>query len=253
MDLEKRIEGLEGFNGVYFKNLKTGEINEFNGDEEFYPASIIKLPILMAVYRLAHMGKLSLREKIKVEQKKKVPCCGAFNAFTDEPLVDIETLCNLMIFISDNTATNLIIERLGIDYLNQQFKEMGLVNTRVERMLFDAEKCEKGYDNKIVPSELGMLLEQVYEGKFVNQDVSNRIFEILAGQQNNTKIPAYIMGKCPIGNKTGEDDGVTGDAALILGENPFILVVITNGTFVPAADEFIRHLARDLYEEIINK
>ena len=180
----------------------------------------------------------------------RVPSCGAFNAFTDEPLVDIRTLCNLTITISDNTGANMLIDHFGIERLNAEFREMGLKKTHIERLFYDDAMQEKGYNNKAVPEEIGFLLEQIYQGAFVNEKVSDEIWKILEQQQDRAGIPAYIEDEAPVGNKTGGARGITADAALIRGDHPFVLVVVFNETYVPEADEWMRHLARDIFEEL---
>lgn len=252
MEFIEKLEGVKGTAGIYFKNLKTGREMTYNSCMEFHPASIIKLPIFMAICKMVEERRASFDEKIKVTFDKRVPSCGAFNAFTDEPTVDISTLCKLMITISDNTAANLLISHFSIDRLNQEFRSMGLRKTRIERLFYDEEMQKRGCNNKAVPKELGMLLEKLYKGTFVSKEVSEQVVSVLLEQQCRSKIPAYIEAFCLVGNKTGEADGITGDAALILGENPFVLVVILNETSVPQADEFIRHLSRDMFKEIGN-
>ena len=148
MNIAERAKKLKGHVGIYFKNLTTGEVVNYNADDEYHPASVIKLPIIMAVYKMASEGKADLYEKLKVTYECRVPSCGAFNAFTDEPMVDIKTLCNLAIVISDNTASNMLVSHFGIDNLNHHFKEMGLEKTHVERLFYDDEMQEKGYNNK---------------------------------------------------------------------------------------------------------
>ena len=252
MELKEQVKGLQGVVGVYFKNLSTGETAGHLQDREFHPASIIKLPTVMAIYKMAEEGKADLGEKIQVTYDKRVPSCGAFNAFTDEPWVDIRTLCNLTITISDNTGANLLIDHYGIDTLNEQFREMGLKKTHLERLFYDDEMQEKGYNNKAVPEEIGYCLEMIYKGEFINQKVSDAIWDILAEQQDRGAIPAYIEDEAPVGNKTGGAGGITADAALVKGDNPFVLVIIFNETFVPEADEWMRHLARDIFKELKN-
>lgn len=250
MDIKKRMEAAGGLCGVYFKNLDTGETAGFNENMEFHPASVIKLAVVMAVYKMAAEGKADLSEKIRVTYDSRVPSCGAFNAFTDEPEADIKTLCTLAVIISDNTAANLLIAHYGIETLNGQFREMGLTATRVERLFYDDEMQEKGYNNKAVPREIGNLLEQIYQRSFVNEEVSETIWSILTEQQHRAGIPAYIEDFEPVGNKTGSARGITADAALVKGSCPFVLVVMYNETCVPKADEAIRHLARDIYKEL---
>ncbi len=162
MELKEQVKGLQGVVGVYYRNLYTGETAGHLQDKEFHPASIIKLPVVMAIYKMAEGGKADLGEKVQVTYDKRVPSCGAFNAFTDEPWVDIKTLCNLTITISDNTGANMLIDHYGIDVLNEQFKEMGIKKTHLERLFYDDEMQEKGYNNKAVPEEIGFLLEQIY-------------------------------------------------------------------------------------------
>ncbi|MGN0658176.1 MAG: serine hydrolase [Emergencia sp.] len=250
MDLKTRMDAPGGLCGVYFRDLTTGETAGLRQDEEFYPASIIKLPVVMAIYKMAAEGKADLSERLQVTYEKRVPSCGAFNAFTDEPFVDIKTLCNLTIVISDNTGANMLIDHYGIETLNGQFREMGLKKTRLERLFYDDEMQEKGYNNKAVPEEIGLLLEQIYHKTFVSEEVSDAIWNILIEQQDRAGVPAYIEDSEPVGNKTGGARGITADAALIQGSHPFVLVIIYNETFVPEADEAMRHLARDIYEEL---
>lgn len=252
MELKTQVNGLQGVVGVYFKDLATGKTAGYLQDREFHPASVIKLPVVMAIYKMAEEGKADLSEKLQVTYGKRVPSCGAFNAFTDEPWVDVKTLCNLTITISDNTGANMLIDHFGIENLNAQFKEMGLEKTHVERLFYDDEMQEKGYNNKAVPEEIGYLLEMIYKGEFVNEKVSAEIWDILAEQQDRGAIPAYIEDEAPVGNKTGGARGITADAALIKGEHPFVLVIIFNETYVPVADEWMRHLAKDIFEELKN-
>lgn len=252
MNLENRVKEAKGIGGVYFKNLKTGKVIGYNQDYEFHPASIIKLPIFLAVSKMVSQNMTTFDQRIKVTFDCRVPSCGAFNAFTDEPIVDVATLCNLMITISDNTAANIIMDYYSIDALNGQFREMGLKKTHLERRFYDDHMQEKGYNNRITLKEIGLLLEQVYQGEFVDSTVSNDIMRVLVEQQCRSKIPAYIEDFCPVANKSGEAGGITGDAAVVLGDNPFVLVVMFNETNVPETDEIIRHLARDVFQEVSN-
>lgn len=249
MDLIERAKLLKGTIGFYYKDINSGEIIAYNEKKEFIPASIIKLPVFMAICKMASQGRADLKEKIKITYDLRVPSCGAFNAFTDEPVVDIKTLCNLMIVISDNTAANVLIHHFGIENLNREFKKMGLTNTRIERLFYDDEMQEKGYNNKAVPEEIGMLLESIYRKEFVNKEVSDYILSVLLNQQHRDLIPTYIEEFCQVGNKTGEARGISGDVALILGEHPFILVIIANEAFVPEVNDFIRISGKDLFEK----
>lgn len=250
VNISNRINETEGLSGIYFKDLKSGYEINVGGDNEFHPASVIKLPLVMAIYKMASEGRADLSEKIKITYDVRVPSCGCFKAFTDEPFVSIKTLCNLAIVISDNTASNVLVSHFGIENVNREFKKMGLEKTHFERLFYDDEMQEKGYNNKAVPSEVGMLLEKIYYNEFVNEDVSTELWNIIESQQLRDKIAAHIEDYAPVGNKTGGARGITCDAALVKGDNPFVLVVMFNETNVPETDDFIRNLSKDIFKEL---
>lgn len=240
------LKNSEGKVGFYYKNLVTGKEISFNENDSFLAASVIKLPILAEIFRQAAFGNVDLSEKITVRNKDKMPSCGALNLFTDEPSVDIRTLCRLMIAISDNTATNVLINRFGIDELNRGFQEIGFKDTKINRLLFDAEASEQGKENFIVPREIGMLLEQIYFMSFVNEEISTEIEEILLEQQINHKIPGKLPEDIKVAHKTGEDDGITNDVGIVYSEEPFVIVFASNDTNVPEFENLIREISFQL-------
>lgn len=242
-DILQRLAGLPGRVGCYYKDLTTGESFGYQAEELFESASVIKLPMYAVIMKLAAEGKVDLSEEILCREEDKMPPCGALYFFTGEVSVDIRTLCGLMISLSDNTATNLLIRRFGIDFLNEQFKEIGLANSHLERFLFDAESSAKGLENRISPAEMGDLLERIYRHEFVSEDVSRAMEKMLLEQQINHKIPGYLPEGTPVGHKTGEDDGITNDVAIVYGEKPFILCFASNRTHVPSAEIAIREIA----------
>lgn len=244
LDSLKTAEGKVGF---YYKNLINGKEISFNAKDTFLAASVIKLPILAEVFRQGALGKVELTEKLTVKNKDKVPSCGALNLFTDEPFVDIRTLCRLMIAISDNTATNVLINRFSIDGLNRGFKEIGFKDTKINRLLFDEEAQKQGKENVIVPKEIGLLLEEIYNNTFINEEISTEIEEILLEQQINHKIPGSLPENIRVAHKTGEDDGITNDVGIVYSEEPFVIVFASNYTNVPKFEDLIRKISYDLY------
>jgi len=242
-EILSRLASLPGDIGFFYKNLSTGESFGYRERDMFQAASVIKLPIYAVVMKLWAEGKLELSEKIVCRDEDKLPPCGALYFFTGDVEVDINTLCGLMISLSDNAATNLLIKRLGLDFLNEQFKEIGLKDTHLERLLFDAEGSAKGLENRIVPAEMGELLERIYRHSFISEEVSARMEKLLLEQQINHKIPGYLPEGTPVAHKTGEDDGITNDVAVVYSENPCIICFASNFTDVPAAERAIREIS----------
>ena len=238
-----RLGALPGDIGFYYKDLVSGESFGHRENDMFQAASVIKLPIYAVVMKLWAEGKLDLFEKMVCRDEDKLPPCGALYFFTGDVELDINTLCGLMISISDNAATNLLIKRLGMDFLNEQFKEIGLKDTHLERYLFDGEASARGLENRIVPAEIGALLESIYRHSFINEEVSSRMEKLLLEQQINHKIPGYLPEGTPVAHKTGEDDGITNDVGVVYGEKPFVICFASNFTDVPAAERALREIS----------
>lgn len=242
-EILQRVSALPGDVGLYYKNLVTGESFGYRERDMFEAASVIKLPIYAVIMKLAAEGKVSLSEIITCRDEDKLPPCGALYFFTGDVDVDIQTLCGLMISLSDNAATNLLIRRFGLDFLNEEFKKIGLKDTHLERRLFDPESAAKGMENRIVPAEMGELLESIYRHEFVNEEVSAAMEKLLLEQQINHKIPGYLPEGTPVAHKTGEDDGITNDVAVVYAKEPYVLCFASNRTDVPAAERAIREIA----------
>ena len=241
-----RMKQQTGHTGFYFKNLITGEELGYQETEQYLAASVIKLPIFMCISKWASEGKCSMDEKIHVGQEDKLPICGALTLFTDELDVDIRTLCKLMISISDNAATNLLIKRFGIAAYAEEFRNIGLSDTKLNRPLFDAEASAAGIENYIVPKEMGMLLEKIYRRTFVSEQVSKEIENVLFLQQINHKICGVICDAVPVAHKTGEDEDLTNDVGLIYAKQPFVACFAGHYTSVPDFENLIRHVSADL-------
>ena len=238
-----KLGSLSGHIGFYYKNLITGEELCLNDNSQCLAASVIKLPIYMAIMKLCAEGELDMSERLVCHDEDKLPPCGALYFFTNEPEVDVQTLCGLMISLSDNTATNMLIRRVGMDRLNSTFLRMGLSGTHIERLLFDAEASKNGRQNYIVPKEMGMLLESVYTRRFVSGSVSEAVEKLLLEQQINHKIPGYLEN-IEVAHKTGEDEGLTNDVGIVYAREPFIMAFAASGTAVAETEICIRETAR---------
>lgn len=246
--LEQQLSKLPGRIGLYYKDLRTGDTFCHHADDAFSAASIIKLPMMAAIARRVAAGQASWAERLVARKEDRVPPCGALWFFRDEPSVRVDTLCELMITISDNMATNLLMRRFTIDGLNEDFRRMGLKTTHLERLLFDSEAAGLGKCNVFTPREMGILLEDIHLRATQNEPDAVFCMETLLQQQINHKIPGYLPD-AEVAHKTGEDDGITHDVGIVLSEHPFILCFASNETDVPAAERFLRQLALDLYQK----
>lgn len=238
--VKRQLFSVPGHIGFYYKNLVTGETDGSRQTELFQAASVIKLPILAAILLEEREHPGVLQERLLVRDGDKVPGCGALQHISGTQAYDIESLCKLMITISDNTATNVLIRRFGIEFLNERFQVLGLQETKIFRFLFDTEAARQGKENLCQPKEIGSLLEEIYHGRCVSANASERMRAMLSQQQINHKIPNLLPPTVRVEHKTGEDEGITNDVGILYGREPCVLVFVSNETDVPAFEQVIR-------------
>lgn len=237
-----------GKTGFYYKNLSTGETWEFNSQTPLVAASVIKIPVLVEIFSLLEQGELRRDEMFRVKEKEKLPSCGALNYMHTGLEVTLQDLYTLMIILSDNTATNMLIRRVGMERINAAMRGLGLKATTLNRLLFDSEASSRGVENYISAQEIGFLLEQMAAGKLVSPSASAEMIRILKDQRLNGKMPFYMKGKAQIAHKTGEDDGITHDVGIVFAPQPFVACFCSNETDVPQFETAIQKITRDLYE-----
>ena len=245
--IRQEMSAMPGHLGFYYKNLVTGF--EYGiGDEEIYgAASVIKFPLFLHILAECHRGNLSLDDRIVTEDSDKVPSCGALNMFTGSIETDIRTVCRLMICLSDNTATNRLIRLCGFEAIEQGFAEMGLEKTRIRRKLFDSSAAAAGKQNSISPKELGLLLERLYRGEFINQEISDYAIEVLSEQQIGHKLAGKLGENVKIAHKTGEDDYLSNDIGIVYAKQPFVICFTGHNTDVYPWEDLMRRSTYDLY------
>ena len=244
-NIARQMKALPGHVGFYYKNLVTGAEYGVRAEDAFLAASVIKLPLFLHVLKQAHAGDFSLDQRLVVEDHEKMPSCGALNSFTGAVEADIMTLCRLMITISDNTATNKLINFCSIPGANAGFREMGLEKTVLRRLLFDSEASARGLENTICPKEMGMLLESLYRETFVSPEVSKTAMNVLLKQQIDHKLDGKLCGQVPIAHKTGEDSDLSNDVGIVFAKQPFVVCFAGHDTDVYPWEDLMR---RGTYE-----
>lgn len=269
--LEQVMRGLSGKVGLYYKDLTTGEeIFYAEGEDRFEAASVIKLAIMAEAFRQVEEGRLTPETRVVLRSQDKVPSgetphygeewaagriapgelypeSGVLNYLHDGTELTLADLYTVMIVISDNTATNLLIDLLGKDRINQLLESLGFTATRLARKLFEQPENGEKVENYISVREMGQLLELIYRGQLISEKASRDMAAVLTNQQVNHKIPFYISD-LPIAHKTGEDSGITNDVAIVYGDRPFILCLAANETDVPETERAYQDIARLIRE-----
>lgn len=235
--------------GVFAKELSTGDTIALNADVRFPTASVIKVAVMVEALSQVADGTLALDRTVTLREGAKVGGSGTLREMHDGLEVTVRDLLHLMIVISDNTATNLLLEKVGTLKVNARMKEYGLEHTRIFRPTFRGgqpdccpeEEREFGLGMS-TPREMGALMERIATGRAVSEWASAQMFDLLERQQDRhmiaRRLPLGADG-VKVANKTGTDeeklvDGsgtrghVRGDAAII--ETPrgrYVLVVFT--------------------------
>ena len=244
--IREEMQSLPGHTGFYYQNLVTGMTWGVHDDEIFGAASVIKLPLYLLILQKSLRGELSLDDKITVTQADKVPICGALTLFTHDIETDIRTLCRLMISISDNTATNRLIDLLGISAIQEGFRALSLEKTVLRRKLFDRAASRAGIQNTICPREIGELLEKLYRQTILSPALCREAIDTLLLQQVDHKLNGKICGEVNIAHKTGEDDNLSNDVGIVYAREPFILCFAGHDTDVYHWEDLMRRSAYDL-------
>lgn len=197
--------------GAFFVDLDNGAYVNFNGTATFAAASTIKIPILVAFFQDVDAGKIYLDEKLATSSSNIGSGSGGMQyQAVGTQFLAIETATE-MIINSDNTATNMIIERLGgKDELNKRFKEWGLDLTVINNPLPDLEGT-----NTTSPRDLAMVLVKVNQGELISLRSRDRLLEIMKKTKTRTLLPQGIEKDASIAHKTGDIGKVLGDAGIV--------------------------------------
>jgi len=242
-EILNRAGAFAGKNAAWHMNLATGETSEFNADTPIIAASVIKLWVMAEAFRRFYDGTFDKNTEFVVRAEDKLPSCGALTYMHDGLKVTALDLVTLMIVHSDNTATNMLIKYLGMDAINAFADELG-GGARLNRLLFDDEASAKGVQNYVTAHGVGKLLEGIYRGWVVSPEASREMLEILKKQRYRHKIPFFL--DCPCANKTGEDDGISHDCAIIFADVPQILVFLGSETDAEMYVRFMQDAAREI-------
>jgi len=220
--------GLDGVFGLALKDLKTGKTFLINEREVFPQASSIKIAILLEAFKQAEDGQLKLDEFIALEESRKVAGSGVLFYLGRPSLsLSIRDIAVLMVVLSDNTATNLLIDRVGIDAVNKRLDNLGLTKTRLRRKMMDLKAAAEGRENVSTPLEMMTLLEKVWKGDILKEPTRKDFLEILAIPKESP-LRSGVPEGVGVSEKPGELEAVRCDSGIVmLPGRPYILCVMT--------------------------
>jgi beta-lactamase class A len=225
---------LNGTMGVVILDLTDGIAFRENADQVFAQASSIKVGILAELYRQEQQsdqgmkGKARLSDVYTVDARDLVDGSAIMSGLTPGvSRVTNRDLATFMVAVSDNSATNVLIERLGMQNVNALLDSLGLRQTRLQRKMMDVKAAGEGRENISTPNEMTALFRALFEKKVLNEALTKDFFRVL-GTPKQSDIPRYIPEDVVCANKPGELEGVRNDVGIVfVPGRPFVVVVMT--------------------------
>lgn len=248
--IEEIIGSVPATFGIAACHLSGGETVLINENEVFPSASVIKVPMLIEIMFQRDEGRLSLDETFVLPESDKVAGSGVLRDLHEGLELTLRDLAVLMIIVSDNTATNMIIERIGMDTVNERMRGLGLKTVTLARKMYDWEQQKLGMENVISAYEMLLLLRWLAEGGISSKSTSEEILDIMARQQYRDKIPLLLPEDTRVANKTGSIAGVTHDVGVVYTPNgPYVLCALARDVDdKPQAERAIAEVSRRMYD-----
>jgi len=211
---------------------------DIHSDLVFRSASVIKVPLLAALFWLSERGEIDWREKTPLRDCDRTPGSGILRELHTGLVLSLHDLAVLMIVLSDNTATNMLIDRMGVEKVQEFLQLMGLRHTTLQRKMYDFAAAEQGKENLCCAAEIADLLKWIAQGeiravdgtRLVSSSGCERMLNIMQEQFYRDQIPYLLPDEAKVANKTGEISGHHHDSAVIwMPAGCYTLVVLTRG------------------------
>jgi beta-lactamase class A len=233
--------------GVAILDLTDQRALYLNADAIYPTASTIKIAVLAELYRQNERGSgAKLGDLYTVSAKDGVGTEGILQSMSaGVSRITNRDLALLMVSLSDNSATNVLIDRVGMDNVNSWLTQIGLERTRLRRHMLDVKAAQEGRENTSTPRELVTMLRAIHEGRVFGKATTEEFFKMLSTQKSSY-LPRHLPADLMIANKPGNLDAVRNDAGIIfVPGRPFAIAVMTTfATDGVAAEESIGRIAQ---------
>lgn len=238
--LERRVQPLieshAGTVAVAIKHLENGESFGYRESEPMPTASLIKFPVMIEAYRQAEAGRIDLSKTLTLQESDKVPGSGILTThFSAGMQLSLRDAIRLMIAYSDNTATNLVLDQIGLASTAQTMRDMGFPDTQIHAKVFRRdtsiapERSEKFGLGSTTASAMIALLEKLHRRELVSREASEAMYEHLLACEDEVKFPRFLPSGTKIAHKTGSVSAVRCDAGIIESPGgPIAVCVLTS-------------------------
>jgi len=250
INLHPLIANFPGIPGVVVKLLGRESSFQFNSELVFPAASLIKLPILWEFFYQCAMGWIDPDEEIELRDEDIAIGFGVLRQLKPGLKLRLHDLAVLMTVISDNTAANLLMDKLGMDNINTSIQNLGLMHTKLHHKLYDSSDLNQ--DNATTPADIARMLESFVQKQSLLGEYRHEPLKLLEGQQCKNKLHLGIPKGTRLANKTGEALWLEHDAGVLFGQREAaVIVVMTTGLVENYQGiELCRDVARLVYQNL---
>jgi beta-lactamase class A len=240
-----------GHVGIAVQDVATGAITGINSGAEMPAASTIKIPVMVEVFRQLGTGKFDLNTRLTLRRSDKDWGSGDLCDARAGKSYTVAKLLSLMIDVSDNTATNMLIRLVGRQSINQEMQDLGLTHTRLTNFI-RSEGPQIRWALRSSPADMAHLLHAMARKELINEWSSGEMIQILRGQEHNSLLPAPLPAGTDIAHKTGTLHDTLNDVGIVFeGNDPYVIAVMT--TNLPTLDSgrrFIRGVSKMAYNAL---
>jgi len=239
---------------VVLKDLKKDKwILKIDENRRLPSASTIKVLIMIEALRQVQEGKFKLDQRIKIKESDRVDFSIISELDTNE--YTFKDLITLMIIISDNTATNILIDLLTYENINNMAGSLVLNNTVLKRKMMDFEAIKEGRQNDTSPIDMATIMENIYNKSILTAELCELMVDILKRQKHDDMLPSYIAEEIVIAHKTGELEGLNHDIGIFyLGDIEYMLgVFVTDANNNLEAKRIIGEISKLVYDHYLGR
>lgn len=270
-EMDAIAKNFDGRMGFYLEEVTTGETHEYAADQRYPTASVCKVTVMAEMFRQDAEGILSLSDRKRLEDRYSTHGSGQLKLMQDQPEISLLDYCRMMITISDNMATDLLMETVGLDNINAFLDELGYPNTRTSvtmgrnhyRMTYHDDlptnragdeiqtkasaegandyksiSYSDSLDNNVAsPAEMADFLKRLYSGELVSREASTHMLKIMENARELRMIRRYLPSEIVVSQKSGSSGRIKGNMGIVhLPSGPMIIAgfATANSNDVPA-------------------
>ena len=263
--LQSLIKEHRGDVAVVVKDLASGETFSHRAHETMPTASLIKLPVMIEAYRQASLGTIRLDQMLTLKEDDKVPGSGILtNHFSSGACISLRDAIRLMIVYSDNTATNLVLDTIGLSATSTTMQSLGFPETQIHAKVFRRDtsiapqRSEKYGLGSTTAADMVELLTRLYRHELVSRDASIAMLDHLLNCDDRSRFPALLPADTKVAHKTGSVNRVRTDAGLLIGKTGAVaLCVLTDNNADTrwsddnAANQLCANIAKAAYDHYL--